>query len=148
MGLDHFRTEDENNETEDESQDGKEETTSDSESSGLDSFRTDPAPTGSGSENNEERQDEKMFNIPPNKWNQMTTDQRVKYVRANHIPDYYPEYKIEDGWEYVNVAKVRCVCGAIFMINPLSSCFKCGRTYEKTDRTVIQKHDIDENNEY
>lgn len=80
--------------------------------------------------------------------NKLSISQRVVYIRDNYMPDYYPEHQVEDGWQWVEVAKIRCVCGQILIADPQASCTECEREYVKTDRSVNQKHILVKNNEH
>jgi hypothetical protein len=103
---------------------------------GLDEFKSE-----NDTDANSESQDnnEAVFGMTASAWNGMSKSERVKHVRNNYIEGYHPSYKPDGGWEYVDVAKVRCVCDAIFIVDPLATCSDCGRVYKKTRRAVIKK---------
>lgn len=82
-----------------------------------------------------------VFGMTASAWNGMSKSERVKHVRSNYIQGYHPDYKPDGGWKYVDVAKVQCVCDAIFIVDPLATCNDCGRVYKKTQRAVIKKSD-------
>lgn len=126
----------------------KQETTTTNSTSGLDSFKTDTTPTGNGGQNESDGKDEYTFGIPPAQRNQMSKSERVRYIRDNHIEDYHPDYKPDGGWEYVEVAQVRCVCGNTLIVQNVGVCSKCSRAYKRTNRAVIKQTRDNNNNEH
>lgn len=132
MGIDSFKTDD-SEETEDEQQEDIEETTSDEDVGGLDSFKSD-----SSVEDEEEERAPWIEDIGPQKWRSMSVEERVEFVRENYKEDYYPNFKLDDRWEFNEVIEIDCVCGNSFTFMSKGVCMECGREYKQAERTVVK----------
>lgn len=141
MGLEDFKSTDDDSQESEEDVQQDEETSSDDEPSGLESFRTDSTRGGSGSESDSDDEEKSLHGLPPRKWKQMSKDERVRYMRNNRIPDYHPSYQPDDRWDYARCVEISCVCGNNFVFLTAGICLECGRGYKDAGRTVIKRHD-------
>lgn len=147
MGLDNFRTDkDDSNDSDESHQDG-EQAASEDEPSGLDAFRTDTTRGGSTSSSDSDEEDDETYGLPTHEKKQMSKDEWIRYVRDNHISDYYSSYQPDERWDYERCVEISCVCGNSFTFLTTGICLECGRVYMDAGRTVIKKSDPHEDNE-
>jgi len=133
MALEDFiRNED------DKDEDTAQETSSEKNEGGIESFRTDTTRGDSTDESEEKRQ---IHDLPSRRWNNMSKEERVKYVRENHIPDFDPDCQPDSRWSYQRCIEVVCVCGNSFTFVTSGVCLRCGRGYEDAGRTIVKKYD-------
>jgi len=123
------------------------------ELSGLESFKS----TETDSEDSEwteelerERANPWIEDFTAGQWNDMSTKEKVKYVRENYQEDYRPEVRLEHEWDYRKVIEIECVCRNTFTFRSGGTCMDCGRGYKYTGSTVVKKYDPhgDDNNEF
>lgn len=102
---------------------------------GLDSFSTDDDDTV------DEVDDEPtglpwIDDFPSTEWNNMSTDEKVEYVRDNYMEDYRPDHTPNDGWDWSSAVAVSCVCDYHFYFVSVGACPECGQYYKQVGRTV------------
>jgi len=160
MGLDSFKSsnkddsKDEDGEEEVEETTTEEETEDEEEVTGIESFKRSSTVGNSTSDNDsddENDSDEDKLKIPHAKLAGMPVDQRVEYIRQNHVEDYYPDYQPDGRWSYRTVIELCCVCDNVITFITEGVCMDCGRAYKDAGRTVIKKydpHETEEDNEH
>lgn len=148
MGLDSFKSNDDDDKLEKKDKVKpvfEEEESNDSvELTGLDSFKT-----TTENEQDEhwtqqlsrERVNPWMEDFTAGQWNDMTTKEKVKYVRENYYPGYRPEVDLDHQWSYRKVIEVECECKNTFTFRSGGTCMECGRGYKYTGSTVVKKYD-------
>jgi len=162
MGLENFSsdagssesdTEQKENDTEQESthdseQNEDEETTSDEFNSGLGNFKTDSSSSSSDDETEDSAKRSEGNGLPPwvddlgpHGWNQMSTEEKVRYVRENYDRSYRPEIDLDGEWDHRLVVEIECQCGNIFTFRNSGTCFQCQRQYGFEMGDVFIKHD-------
>jgi hypothetical protein len=114
---------------------------SDTAKGGLDSFRTSATRGGSTNNNDKDKQDSNVFGIPPRKWRNMSIKQRVARIRESEIPDFKPDLQLDDRWGWGKAARIQCVCNNTFYIKNKGKCPFCNREYSMENRTVVKTED-------
>lgn len=169
MGIDAFsdEPEDDDEQQEEVEDEPDEETTSDDEEeeqgdneSGLKAFVTKkkeskdkrPAPKIETTDG-KDVPNSLIGDISSSEWNEMNKVERVKYARANGIPDFRPDVHVDDRWEWKHVTEVRCVCDNVFTFDSMGLCLGCGRVYKthgglsrRVVELVHEPEDGEENN--
>jgi len=154
MGLDNFRSGNDNKD-EDENSDNDDITADDTSSSvdndtdesdgetvgGLESFKSSSSRGGNNDDGDSDKKDHTPFGIESGKWNNMSPKEIVATIREEEIPDFRPDVQLDDRWSYREVIEVRCVCGNTFYFTTKGLCFECGRSYGKEERTVRKLSD-------
>lgn len=160
MGLDDFKSEDDNDSdtnssssasstnsgsTGDDSNGGTVNSDDDnsnvSTTGGLDSFRTNATRGGSADNTDKDDTDNTVFGIPPYKWRRMSIKERVAEVRQSKIPDFKPDLQLDERWKWEKAARIYCVCGNQFYLSDRDECLNCGREYSVENRTVVKTSD-------
>lgn len=149
MGLDDFKT-GEDKEKSDESVDGKvipifekkeQEQEEKQQETGLMSFKTDSDQQKTDNSLDRDKSNPWMDDFTAQEWNDMSTKEKVKYVRHNHWPGYRPDVDLSREWSTRHVVEINCVCGNTFTFRTGGTCMDCGRGYKYTGDVVIKKHD-------
>jgi len=104
---------------------------------GLDDFNTEEPRTSSKSKDRESAEDSAFHDIVKLRAGKELTPSLLESVRQNYVPDYYPDMRLEDGWEYKEAAMVKCVCGEKVLVEDHTTCGDCGRSYARTERAVV-----------
>lgn len=148
MGLDDFKSDDSSDELDDDVKDTEGEIDKRSknveektEQGGLESFVTDVKDTDWTDELDREKANPWMDDFTAAQWNDMTTKEKVRYVRTNYYEDYRPEVEIEQEWSYRKVIEVECKCQNTFTFRSAGTCMHCGRGYTFTGTSVVMKYD-------
>ena len=104
---------------------------------GLDDFSTEGPRKSSKSKDRESAEDSVFHDIVKLRAGKELTPALLETIRQKYVPDYYPDLRLEDGWDYKEAALVKCVCGEKVLVEDHTNCSDCGRGYANTDRAVV-----------
>ena len=104
---------------------------------GLDDFSTEGQRKTSKSSDRESAEDSAFHQIVELRKGKPLTPKLLESIRQTYVPDYYPDMRLEDGWDYKEAALVKCVCGEKVLVEDHTNCDTCGRGYANTDRAVV-----------
>lgn len=105
---------------------------------GLDDFKTEGPRTRSKSSKDKDKDWEGFKSVTDAEWSNMSTEEKVRHARKNGIEDFYPDFKLDGGWQYEKIVRVKCTCGKVFTFNAQGECPVCGSEYKDSGRAVIK----------
>jgi len=109
--------------------------------SGLSSFISDDEDSHWTDELERDRANPWMEDFSPSQWNDMTTQEKVRYVRTNYDESYRPEVELDNDWDYRKVIEIECKCRNTFTFRSAGTCMDCGRGYTFTGTSVVMRYD-------
>jgi hypothetical protein len=145
MGLDSFRTDNNDSSESDEGSesDSNNETSTEDEVTGIEAFRT--SETDPTKKKNKEDDEDLIFGVTPSEWNRMDAEEQVKHVRDNHVEDYRPDFHVDGDWSFSRIVEIECVCDNYFTFQTRGVCLNCGRVYKDAGRTVTKVEEANVN---
>lgn len=148
MGLDDFKSDDNDEpepddeiDTEGEIKEESKNVEEKTDQSGLSSFVSDDEDSHWTDELERDRANPWMEDFSPSQWNDMTTQEKVRYVRTNYDKSYRPDVKLDRDWDYRKVIEIECKCRNTFTFRSAGTCMDCGRGYTYTGSSVVMRYD-------
>lgn len=155
MGLDDFKSDGDEDELDEEVKDTEGEIDEKSknveektEQGGLADFVSEDEESHWTDELERDRANPWMEDFSASQWNDMATEEKVRYVRINYDENYRPEVNIDHDWSYRKVIEVECKCRNTFTFRSAGTCMDCGRGYTFTGAAVVMRYDPHNSEDY